>query len=69
MSILNFIIKDFNYTILSAISLLSTLIISISCAKVEVYPVQNQYGSKGKILTASGPGVRFYRPALYVWIT
>ena len=69
MSILNFVIKDLNYTILSAISLLSILIISISCAKVEVYPVQNQYGSKGKILTASGPGVRFYRPALYVWIT
>jgi len=40
-----------------------------SCARVDVYPVQNKYGSQGKNLTASDPGIRFYRPSLYVWIT
>jgi hypothetical protein len=39
------------------------------CASVTVQPVANSFGSKGATLKADETGVRFYRPALYVWIT
>ena len=43
--------------------------ILVGCASVKVVPVQNPYGSAGKVMTPNEAGVRFYRPALYVWIT
>ncbi len=38
------------------------------CASVQVVPVQNETGSEGRVLGHEA-GVRFYRPAPYVWIT
>ena len=40
-----------------------------ACASLRVIPVQNEFGSRGKPLAPDEAGVRFYRPALYVWIT
>lgn len=50
-----------------ALSLAACLL--CGCASVRVYPVKNDHGSVGKELRADDSGVRFYRPALYVWIT
>jgi hypothetical protein len=41
----------------------------VGCASVCVRPVANSFGSKGIELGDDDAGVRFYRPALYVWIT
>ena len=43
--------------------------LSTGCASVDVYPVQNAYGSVGKTLGNDDSGIRFYRPAPHVWIT
>jgi hypothetical protein len=39
------------------------------CASVSVKRVTNDYGSAGIELGADDGGVRFFRPALHVWIT
>lgn len=44
-------------------------LMALGCATVTVLPVQNQTGSTGKVLTPKDSGVRFYRPAWFVWIT
>lgn len=39
------------------------------CASVHVYPVANDYGSRGRTLSDDEAGLRFFRPAPHVWIT
>lgn len=46
-----------------------SLLALVGCASVDVYPVANDHGSKGKTLKTEESGVRFYRPAPHVWIT
>ena len=48
--------------------LFAAIFIWSGCASVQVVPVQNETGSEGRVLGHEA-GVRFYRPALYVWIT
>ncbi len=43
--------------------------LTASCATVDVYPVANEYGSKGKNVGADASGIRFFRPAPHVWLT
>ena len=45
------------------------LLMLTSCASVQVRPVTNQHGSTGINASDRTSGVRFYRPALHVWIT
>ena len=47
----------------------SAFLILIGCASVQVYPVKNEHGSEGKQLSSTEAGIRFFRPAFYVWIT
>ncbi len=48
--------------------LVGAILIWSGCAGVQVVPVQNETGSEGRVV-GDEAGVRFYRPALYVWIT
>jgi hypothetical protein len=47
----------------------SLVLATTGCASVTVTPINNQTGSIGKQLKATDSGVRFYRPALHIWIT
>jgi hypothetical protein len=44
-------------------------LMTLACASVTVLPIHNNTGSNGKDLGPKDSGVRFYRPAWYVWIT
>ena len=39
-----------------------------ACSNLKVIPIENEYGSTGKKVNESEAGVRFFRPALHVWI-
>ncbi len=52
----------------TAIAVLAAIVF-LGCAVVKVYPIKNTTGSSGRDVKENEPGVRFYRPALHVWIT
>jgi hypothetical protein len=57
------------YRLLKLSVVIGTALGLCACASVTVRPVKNGEGSKGVDLDAKESGVRFYRPALHVWLT
>jgi hypothetical protein len=49
-------------------NLLLLIALATSCSNLKVVQIENEYGSVGKKVDANASGIRFYRPALHVWI-